>query len=271
MRRALALTVLMTLVLLGGCGDTGTTAVDPGEAGETVAEVPASGERELTQLTGYPHDAVPLYEVKVLETVYYSVRNDPQWVVVEGGLRNIYHSVYESAVPTEEVLAYYRGLCDSVDEDLSFGEQLYGRIGEYDIFLNTGFHNDRHTVYLTVDLPRDRVTESNPFFEDYPEGLVELPPSFTVFEEMYYETLVSDSGVMYARHFDVADLDDDGGADLSGDARLDHFVERYGSADGFEVDREYGTVRWRDGGYAVTVSFMADFDRGQLTIGRDFE
>ncbi|MDP2400788.1 MAG: hypothetical protein Q8M66_02305, partial [Actinomycetota bacterium] len=169
--------VLSFAAFAGGCAAGSSADESLGEVGGSSAtdeSGEAGGERVLEQLPGYPHDAVPLYEVKLLDTVYYSVRNDPQWAIVEGGLRNFYHSVWESEVPAADVLAYYRELCDEIDEDSTFGEQLTGRIGVYDIFLNTGFHNDKNMAYLSVDLPRNTVTEVNPFFEEYPEGLVEL-------------------------------------------------------------------------------------------------
>ncbi len=268
----LFVTVLAASMLLAsGCSDgsasNGTAdqaaPAPPEEAGAPVEE------RVLEQLPGYPHDVVPLYEVKLLDTVYYSVRNDPQWEIVEGGLRNLYHSVWESNVPAADVLAYYRDLCDEVDEESSFGEQLYGRIGVYNISLNTGFHNDKNMAYLSVDLPRDTLAEINPFFEEYPEGLVELDGSFAVYEEMYYQALFGGNDVFFTRHFDIIDTNGDGRPEYEGDARIAYFEERFGDKPDFEVDPEYNTVKWTDGEYNVVVAFSGDSSRGALTVGYD--
>lgn len=260
--------LLLVPLLLAGCssGESSMPA-DSGDAAGASQEQPAT-EPTLSQLPGYPGDAVPLHEVKRLETVYYSVRNDPQRAQFEGR-RNIYHSVWEANVPVAEVLEHYRGLCDSLDAEMSSDEQLYGTIDGYDIALNVGFHNDKEMAYLSVDLPDAQISESNKFFEDYPGEIVELPASFKVFEEMYYETLVSSTDIRYERHFDIADLDGDGAADLRDDARFTYFEERYGSKEGFAVDREYLTVSWQEGDYAVQVAFMDSSDRGVVTIGKD--
>ncbi|MDZ4179057.1 MAG: hypothetical protein U1E29_07475 [Coriobacteriia bacterium] len=264
--------VLSFAAFAGGCAAGSSADESLGEVGGSSAtdeSGEAGGERVLEQLPGYPHDAVPLYEVKLLDTVYYSVRNDPQWAIVEGGLRNFYHSVWESNVPAADVLAYYRDLCDEIDEDSTFGEQLTGRIGVYDIFLNTGFHNDKNMAYLSVDLPRSTATEVNPFFEDYPKGLVELDGSFAVYEEQHYQTLFGINDVFYTRQFDIVDANGDGRPDYEGDARLTYFEERYGDRTNFVLDSVYGSARWTDGEYNVVVAFSGDGSRGALTIGYD--
>lgn len=258
----------LTALLVTGCTSSAGDTAKPDARQEPLAGQPAA-EPTLAQLPGYPEDAVPLFEVKKLDTVYYSVRNDPQWAAVEGGLRNLYHSVWEASVPAADVLEHYRSLCDTVDAEMTMGEQLYGTIGPYRIFLNTGFHNDKEMAYLSVDLPKAEVSETNKFFGDYPAELVELPASFKVFEEMYYETLVSSTNIRYERHFDIADLDGDGAADLRDDARFSYFEERYGSKEAFKVDREYLTASWQDGEYSVVVAFMESSDRGVVTIGKN--
>lgn len=272
-RLTLIVVLLAGVGLMGGCSKgTGDSAAGPATetSGSVAPETAAAGgEFVLAQLPDYPHDVVPLHEVKLLDTVIYSVRNDPQWASVEGGLRNFYHSVYESNIPASEVLTYYRGLCDSIDEEMTMDEQLYGTIGPYDISLNTGRHNDKEMVYLSVDLPRASVAQTNRFFADYPADLVELPASFKVFEEKYVDSIMRGSEIMYERHFDVLDLDGDGNPDLQGDACLDHFQAQYGARDGFTLDRENRMATWTDGEYRVTVAFMSHFGRGVLEVGRD--
>lgn len=265
---AALLAIAMGVGIVAGCSaDKGASDTPaPSASGDQTA---APEEFVLTQLEGYPHDVVPLYEVKLLDTVYYSVRNDPQWSALEGGLRNIYHSVYESNIPAADVLEYYRGLCDTVDPEYGNEEMLKGTIGEYTIWLNTGFHNDKNMVYLSVDEPKSKTVEENKFYTDYPEGIVEAHPSMQFFEEMYYDSIVSGSDIWYDRHFEIADLDGDDKADLRGEARLDYYEERYSDKEGFEIDRQYYFVKWIDGEYTVQVAFNEDSNRGVIKVGRD--
>jgi hypothetical protein len=276
----LSLTLLLACLLLAGCAaGTGgeTTGQTPdgtepgtGDSSATPAEEPAQ-EWQVSLLDGYPEDVVPLYESDLLDTALYSVRNDPQWFAVDGGLRNFHHIVYQTDAQMADVLAYYRGLMDTVDEDFTFGDQIEGVIGKYKVFVNTTDQSSYKAVYVTVDLPKAEVTETNPFYADYPEGLVETPACFTFFEEIYYRTLYRQTDMSYARHFDVLDLDDDEKADLDAEGIYTFYEERYGEKDGFAIDREARTVSWSDGKYAVTLALMSGYDRGVLWIGWDYE
>ena len=65
---------------------------------------------------------LPLFEADLIDSVYYSVRNDPQWVAVEGGLRNIHHAVYQTSAEPAAVLDHYLGLMSATtDADPSDG------------------------------------------------------------------------------------------------------------------------------------------------------
>jgi hypothetical protein len=263
----------MAAALLPGCSSKSGDAASgtAGQGAAATAGKTADAEWTVTLLDGYPEDEVPLYKSNLLDTAYYSVRNDPQWAAVDGGLRNIHHIVYQTDVDIAEVRDYYRDLMDTVDEERTMGDQVEGTIGKYTVFVNTSEQGSYNAVYVTVDLPKTEVTETNPFYADYPEGLVETPESFVFFEEMFYRTIYRKTDMSYTRHFDIADLDGDTRPDLEGDARYAYFEERYGTKDEFVANRDSGTITWRDGEYVVTVAYMSGYARGVLSVGMDYK
>lgn len=271
----LALTVALTLGLAGcGSGSAGTS--EGSASGTSAEETPAANgsaapaEWEVTLLDGYPEDVVPLYESTLIDTSYYSVRNDPQWAAIEGGLRNFYHVVYHTDVPIADVLAHYKGLMTNVDDSASDNE-IEGTIGQYTVWVNATEEGSYNCIYLRVDLPKAEVTQTNPFFAEYPSDLVETPECFAFFEEIYYQTLYTSTDMSYTRHFDVADLDGDGTVDLDAEGCYAYFAERYGDREEFTINRDAGMITWLDGEYEVTVAFMSGYDRGVLVIGWDYQ
>ena len=261
---------IVLVSVMTGCAGTGETEAertDPAEPatsanGDTPAESatdPYYDNFEAYLLDGYPEDAVPLYESLAVDTSHYSVRNDPQWVVMEGGLRNYYHVVYYSSASPEEIYAYYRGLMSEVDEVMSVEDILVGTIREYDIWLNTspGALDDT-TVYLTVDLPRSGVTETNPFFADYPEGLVEVEPVFTRFEHKFEVNSTDDGRIVYLEYFEMP---------IEEDEYFAFYRERYGDREGFTAGGD-GLISWEDEGYSITLSRPVDHQRLYMAISQ---
>ncbi len=271
--------LLSGLLALSGCAgangkDAGsqqepTATAGEGESTGDTSELTSADTWEVTLLDGYPEDVVPLYKSTMLDLVYYSVRNDPQWAAVEGGLRNTYHVVYHTDADIAEVREYYKGLMDTIDEESTVGDIVVGTIGKYDVWINTGEQESYNIVYMSVDLPRAEVTEVNPFLADYPADLVEVPACFDFFEDMYYRVTYEDNDMKYTKHFDVVDLDGDGKVDLDTEGCYSYFEERYADKEEFAIDRDAHMVTWVDGKYRVTVAFMADYDRGVLVLGWD--
>ena len=235
---------------------------------ETAVEPPA--EWAVGLLEGFPEDVVPLYESDLIDTASYSVRNDPQWAAVEGGLRNIHHTVFHTAAEPAAVLDHYLALmATTTDADPSDG-LVEGTIGKYTVWVNTTVESDYTAVYLSVDLPRDEVTDVNPFFAEYPAELVEVPEEFVFFEEKYYEYLYRPTDMAFWRQFDVADRDDDDVPDLSLEEVYAYYQERYGDRPEFTVDPDARRITWVDGTYAVTFAFYEGGGRGVLEIGWDW-
>lgn len=250
-----------------GSPDAETTATESPVPSPT--EAPA--EWTVSLLEGFPEDVVPLFEADLIDTAYYSVRNDPQWVAVEGGLRNIHHAVYQTSAEPAAVLDHYLGLMSATtDADPSDG-LVEGTLGKYVVWVNTTVESSYTAVYVQVDLPRDEVTEVNPFFADYPADLVAVPEEFVFFEDKYYEYLYHPTDMAFWRQFDVADRDDDDVLDLSLEEIYAFYEAGYGDRTEFTVDRDARRITWVDGRYHVNLAFYEGGGRGVLEIGWDWE
>jgi len=272
-RAALFLLTLLLALSVAGCAadeePAATPDATPGAADEAPAEAPVEWTVQL--LDGWPEDTVPLYKSDLIDTALYSVRNDPQWAAVEGGLRNIHHVVYQTAAPTAEVLEHYLGLMsETSDADASDG-YIEGTIGKYPVEINTTEESSYNAVYVTVDLPKAEVTETNPFYTGYPADLVEAPGEFIFFEDKYYEYLYRRTDMAYWRQFDIADRDGKDGPDLSLEDVYSYYQERYGDKPEFAIDRDARQMTWKDGTYAVIMAFYEGGNRGVLEIGWDWE
>ncbi len=268
--RLLAAVLLSALALAAGC-----SATPVGETTETAEpsapEASAPAEFTVNLLEGWPEDVVPLYESELLDTVYFSVRNDPQRAAVEGGLRNIHHVVYQTSAEPAAVLEYYLGLMsEKSDADASDG-YITGTIGTYPVEINTTEESSYNAVYVTVDLPTAEVTETNPFYSEYPAELVEVPGEFAFFEDKYYEYLYRKTDMAYWRQFDIVDRDGVNGPDLSLEDCYAYYQDRYGDKPEFTLTRDARMMTWKDGIYSITIAFYQGGGRGVLEIGWDQE
>lgn len=274
MNRTLPLAFALMLALgIAGCSPAEEpTATPEAPAAEAPAETPeAPAEWTVQLLEGWPEDVVPLYKSDLIDTAYYSVRDDPQWRAVEGGLRNIHHVVYHTAAPPAEVLEHYLGLMSEKSDDDASDGYIEGTIGNYPVEINTTEESSYNAVYISVDLPKAEVTETNPFYADYPADLVETPAEFVFFEDKYYEYLYRGTDMAYWRQFDIADLGGEPGPDLSLDDVYAFYQERYGDKPEFAVDTASRMITWTDGQYSVTIAFYEGGGRGVLELGWDWE
>ncbi len=262
------LVALIPLTITGCVADSGA-----GEAPETSAEAPtteAPAEWTVHLLDGFPEQSVPLFKPDLIDTVYYSVRNDPQWAAVEGGLRSMHHVVYQTAAAPAEVLDHYLALMDTTEDDDPSDGDIEGTIGKYAVQVNTTEQSSYNAVYVTVDLPQAEVTPTNPFYADYPTDLVQTPAEFVFFEEKYSEYLYRGTDMAFWRQFDVADRDADGDPDLSLEDIYTWSQARYGDRPGFAVNRESRQITWNDAKYRVIIAFYEDGTRGVLELGWDW-
>lgn len=267
---SILLTALIPLTITG-CASATPSGETPGGSTSESPAVTEPTEWTVELLEGFPDDVVPLFEADLIDTVYYSVRNDPQWAAVEGGLRNIHHVVYQTSKTQAEVLDFYLDLMDSTTDADTGDGYIEGTIDVYDIDLNTTVESSYTAVYLTVDLPRDELTEVNPFYADYPTELVETPAEFVFFEQKYYAYLYRSTDMAYWQQFDIADWNDDGRPDFTLDELYAWYTERYGEKTDFTVDRDGRQITWTDGTYSVTLAFYESGGRGVLQLGWDWE
>jgi len=271
MNRAVPLILALMLAFsVTGCSAGDEPAASPDDAPGASAEA-TSEEWTVHLLEGWPEDIVPLYKSDLIDTAYYSVRNDPQYAAVEGGLRNIHHVVYQTAAPTAEVLEHYLGLMSATTDADASDDYIEGTIGEYPVQVNTTEESSYNAVYVTVDLPKAEVTDTNPFYTDYPADVVEVPGEFVFFEDKYYEYLYRRTDMAYWRQFDIADRDGQSGPDLSLEDVYAFCQERYGDKPEFTIDRDARQMTWKDGQYNVVMAFYEGGGRGVLEIGWDWE
>lgn len=269
-RMSLVAVVLVTVLTVAGCsagGEPGSTQAETSATAspDARAVLPVGNEIDAyyAQFEGYllddfPGDVVPLIDSLAIDTCIYSVRNDPQWVVVEGGLRNFYHVVYYSSATPEDVLDRYANLMEGIDAEKSFEGAVAGTMGPYDVFVNTSPAEKDTVVYLTVDLPRSEVSETNPFFTGYPAGLLELDPGFERFEHKYQVDSVDEGRFSYLEFYDM---------DITEEAFYAYYRERYGDRDDFTT-AENGHVSWTDQGYLITLTYVDDHKRTYVSIAR---
>ncbi|TDB39025.1 MAG: hypothetical protein D9V44_04995 [Actinobacteria bacterium] len=267
-RIALLALVLLLAFSVAGCSAASEPAASPGGTPKAATEAPTEWAVQL--LDGFPEDAVPLYKPDLLDTASYSVRNDPQYAAVEGGLRNIHHVVYQTSTPTAEVLEHYLGLMSATTDDDASDGAIEGTIGKYTVWVNTTEESSYNAVYMSVDLPKAEVTKTNPFYADYPADLVEVPGEFVFFEDKYYEYINRGTDMAYWRQFDIADRDTTKGPDLSLDDVYAYYQERYGDKPEFAINRDVRQMTWKDGNYSIVMAFYEGGGRGVLEIGWDW-
>lgn len=209
-------------------------------------------------LEGYPEDVVPLYESLAIDTCYYSVRNDPQWRAVEGGLRNFYHVVYLTDKTDKEVLEHYRGLMSDINPDVTSDTTIEGMIDGYKVWINTTV-DDETTVYMSVDLNQKTATENNPFYTDYPQGIASLEPKFKRFEHKYQVGSNGEGEIRYEEYYETP---------ISAKKFDEYCRDTFGAKDSFTAEGN-GLYKWIEGDYRVTMAYAADHKRTYVTIAKD--
>ncbi len=255
------LLALVFALLMAGCSD-GQPPEDPENQDPDLSENanidPYYAHFEAYPVEGFPLDQVPLFESLAVDLSLFSVQDykDSAWAVVYGDLRNYYHVVYYTKAPTSEVLEFYSSLMDPVDEEYTFGEQLQGWIGEYKVFVNTSEGERDNTIYVSVDLPADRLSAENHFFVDCPQGLVEVEPVFEATEWTYRIDSNDDGRITYAFLYTMPVVETE---------FYEYYTERYEDKEDFKIN-DYGTISWKDQGYGIALTYDKEFKRTFIGI-----
>ena len=252
--------------MVGGCANIEATTNHTNQSSsgstQTTSTIdPYYQDFEAYLLTGYPEREVPLINSLAIDQCHFSVRNDPQWIAVEGGLRNFYHVVYYTKSIQTDVLSFYKDKMSSIDDEFTFGDQVQGIIGEFKVFVTTTVDKRNVTVYVTVDLPKESLVEVNPFFSDYPADLIEVEPVFTTYEQNYQVSSSGNGRIVYANYYEMPVVEQE---------FFDYYRDRYKDKESFQIS-DTGHITWKDGQYAVSLFYMKDFKRSTFVIFKNLE
>ena len=249
-----------------GCSSPAVTSKDtnPSLSGssETVSTIdPFYQDFEAYLLPGYPESEVPLFNSLAIDLCQFAVRNDPQWVASEGGLRNFYHVLYYSDSTRNDVLDFYKDLMDTVDNENTFEDQVEGMIGVFKVFVVANADSRHVTVYVTVDLPKESLVEVNPFFSDYPADLIEVEPVFTIYDQRYEVRSSGTGRIQYSNYYEMPVVEQE---------FYDYYRDRYKDKESFQIS-ENGQISWKDGQYSISLSFMKDYKRSTFNVYKSLD
>ena len=234
------LVVCLCLFLLSGCQGNNTPEVNNEDPQD-----------ELVYLDGYPDDVVPLLRPVFVDSNRFSVRDDLNYVIG----KDLYSIYFESAADMDELSEYYRELMDDLDEESSYSDyvfegQIQGR--RVNVMISElGRDNALGTaISLSVGMPRDEYVDENPYFADYPEGIIEVFGFYKLQEYTYSE----DYSYNYARYATIYQTQEEA-EDIT-----TFYREKYKDMPGFtETQENNGTVfNWEDDSYRCMVRYDAN-------------
>jgi hypothetical protein len=150
-----------------------------------------SGIKKGELLKGYPEDIMPLYKMTKIDRCSYQVRTNPNYIIG----KDLYTVSYYSEANTEELDSYYRSIFTDIDEEASGDGFLEGNINTQHTFISFN-ENEEDDTYVSISLgaKKEDYADVNPYFTDYPEGLIE-PIAPATIDEQNYE-------VQYSRYND---------------------------------------------------------------------
>ena len=241
------------LVLVWGC-----------QANRVPEDVNGNQGYERMYLSGYPDDAVPLFQSVRIDNCRFTVREDLNYAIG----KDFYSLSYESAADPADISTYYRNLLDEVDED-----------GSNSDFIIEGFREGHRVsvmigeqrrdgawgipVALLVGKPMEQYVNENPYFADYPEDIIEAYGFFRLQEYTYTEDYIYG----YARYATVYQTREEAEA-VSG-----FYRELYRDMPEFDESRENDVTVfvWEDGLYRCMVRYDAypNIQFIQLLVDRD--
>ena len=217
--------------------------------------VPAAADTETTAqsgaslLPGYPQDVAPLCQPDTLFSCGFSYRENDVYDIG----KDIYTVTFDSKADQKSLTDYYAGLLTEqndtpVIEGDVITDQLNGKIGEYKIelmFLDNS--NGTVTVFLTLGLPPSEYVDANPYFADYPSGLVDeygiKSLQEVTYQQEYYEGRTA--------HYITVYSTDVGGPDFAA-----HYKDAYSSKQSFsQPDPGLDAFSWKDGEFYLSARY----------------
>lgn len=238
--------ILIMLIIAGGCS---SSASDNNSDASSESKTSSKGEL----LEGYPTDIMPLYKVVRISDCSYQVRLDPNYVIG----KDLYTVSYESKATIAEVVQYYKSLLSEIDEEASSEDFLKGEIGSQHTFVSLREEEDGNT-YISISLgaKEEDYAEVNPYFEDYPQGLIEEIKPSELNEQIYdiqYSAYNTDVITRYVKQYKT---------ELDISEVKSFYSDRYRKQEDFIMNEdEYSiTVFWKADGYECEVSISEGVD-----------
>lgn len=243
--------------------DTGFNSVSNSDTGTN------SGDQVSNQdymLKGYPVDQVPFYKMSEISSIKFFVNDDTSSEYLYDGPVNYYNVVYETTAPRSEVFEYYRSILSDIDPEEISDSKLVGKVGTYRVYIGQ-YAEDAENVSMQIALPTAEFEKTNPFFEEYPQEIIEIDPSWIEKESSYGLLNQKGGEIEYTRYYIMNEnqLPTEAGSDP-----LKYYFEKYSelylAKTDFTKDSEQQLLKWQDGEYEVSASFSTDHGRVYLMI-----
>jgi hypothetical protein len=223
------------------------------ESSAQLADEQTAAQINAALLSGYPQDALPLYQPKALVSCGFSFRENGVYDIG----KDIYSIIYESTADQQSLIKYYGGLLTEQSESPVLEgdvitDQLSGTIGGYKVDLMFLENSDSTTaVYLTLGLPADDYVDANPYFSGYPADLVDQygvsEMQEITYQQQYYGSKTSHYITIYRTSLAEPDY-------------AAHYKDAYSGKQGFaQSESDAYAFSWQDGAYNVSVRYTGGY------------
>ena len=243
MKKVLLVVILLSLfTALSGCARQNTAAPS--------ASALASTDIGQELLSGYPLNALPLYEAYTIETCSFSCRGSDEYSIG----KDIYSVTFQSNAGQADLYLCYSGILTETDvtetqDEYEITDALSGKIGENGVEINIlDNSNDTCTVYLTYGLTPDQYSKTNPFFADYPADYVDVYGQKTLTDQTYSVEYYTNKTTAYTTLYETA---------LTQKEFAGYYSAKYGAEQSFTATEgdSRTSYTWQSGPYTVSAAY----------------
>ncbi|MDD4785139.1 MAG: hypothetical protein PHH12_01655 [Candidatus Shapirobacteria bacterium] len=220
-------------------------------------------------IEGFPIEQVPLYKLNKVSSNKIFVNTDPRNISdFEENNFAYFNVVFYSDASQEEFLNYYKNLFESeIVKGFKPTDMVKGKIGEYQV--SAAHYGSDNTGYIQVHLPNYQDENLNKYFIDFPNILA--TNTNLVEHEKSYGLLNQKGGeVEFTKYFtviDSGDKDNDGKDDVDEFLLLEEeYKKQYKDKSEYIYDEKMGTMKWKDGGFEITLVISRDHGRIYITL-----
>lgn len=197
-------------------------------------------------LEGYPEDIMPLYKMVKIDSCAYNVRSDPNYIIG----KDLYSVSYYSEASVEELNSYYRSLMTDIDEEYSSEDFIEGDINTQHTFVSLHEEEEDDTyVSISLGAKKEDYSDENPYFSDYPEGLIEKIKPATITEQNYQVQYSRYNDNVIIQYFKIYTTE------LTVDKAVKFYSDKYNGQEGFSLteDNNASKLYWKAQGYECEI------------------